>query len=157
MRESHSNHRTTATIQVLVDSQKPGKGQSMDSGGIRDDKTGRMISQYKNPRVYKESPKPTGRQIPTQEEIWQKEWKCLRHDVGLRLVDAACDKATEDIIVPLMHKGFQKICEFFVSLIEDNGSPQSQKKSDKKEQVKDVSEDHYDNEKIIRFPNKRVG
>lgn len=160
MKEEHSNHQNTEKVQVIVDAQKTEKGQSLSSGGVRDDKTGRIILQYDNPREYKAPQRPTGRRRPTQQEIQQERRRQFRYDTEMYLADTARDILINGIFKPVAYAAISKGKALLTDLLNSDTTLYMDRYSDKQDEPErdNITEDKSsEGDKIIRFPDKRVG
>ena len=172
MKEAHSNLQTTEKVQVIVDAQKPGKGQSLSSGGVRDEKTGRIVSQYDHPREYRAPQRPVvrtqtntvQRQVvsrrPTQQEIQQERRRQFRYDTEMYLADTARDILINGIFKPVAYAAISKGKALLTDLLNSDTTLYMDRYSDKQDEPErdNITEDKSsEGDKIIRFPDKRVG
>lgn len=159
MKETINNQQNTKLVKVIVDSQKPEKGQSLDSGGLRDNKTGRIISQYKNPQVYHQQPVIS--HISAQEKIQQEKRRQFQYDTELYLADIARERIVNDVLIPVAHTALSKVGTFLTNIINGNTYLYMDRYSAKHDnatiQKDTVNDKRTNDDKIIHFPEERIG
>lgn len=140
----------------IVEAPEPKKGQKVSSGGIREN--GKLATQFKNPVPYKEptmSPAVMA-QKPNAELIRREQARARRNEAGMYLLSLAWQEFGE----PLLRSGLRKLGNSIIAKIEDSYDQPVQHISSQDPIVIDVEADEietvYDDEKIIRFPNRKV-
>jgi len=140
----------------IVEAPEPKKGQKVSSGGIREN--GKLATQFKNPLPYKEptmSPAVMA-QKPNAELIRREQARARRNEAGMYLLSLAWQEFGE----PLLRSGLRKLGNSIIAKIEDSYDQPVQHISSQDPIVIDVEADEietvYDDEKIIRFPNRKV-
>ncbi len=135
----------------IVEAPEPKKGQKVSSGGIREN--GKLATQFKNPVPYKEPTLPPAvtTQKPNAELIRREQARARRNEASMYLLSLAWQEFGE----PLLRSGLRKLGNSIIDKIE---GPQHIPSQDPV--VIDVEADEietvYDDDKIIRFPNRKV-
>ena len=122
----------TKMAKYIVEAPEPKKGQEVSSGGIREN--GKLATQFKNPVPY----------------------KARRNEAGMYLLSLAWQEFGE----PLLRSGLRKLGNSIIDKIEGPYEQPTQHIPPQDPVVIDVEADEietiYDDNKIIRFPNRKV-
>ena len=151
-----TNKEETKMAKYIVEAPEPKKGQKASSGGIREN--GKLASQFKNPVLYQEPTLPPSvvTQKASTELIRKEQAKTRRNEVGMYLLGLAWQEFGE----PLLRSGFRKLGNKIIDKIEGSSTQSSPHIASPNPVVIDVEADEietvYDDDKIIRFPNKKV-
>lgn len=140
----------------IVEAPEPKKGQKVSSGGIREN--GKLATQFKNPVPYKEPTMPPAvvTQKPNTELIRKEQAKARRNEAGMYLLSLAWQEFGE----PLLRSGLRKLGNSIIDKIEGSYDQPTQHIPSHDPVVIDVEADEietvYDDDKIIRFLNRKV-
>ena len=146
----------TKMAKYIVEAPEPKKGQKVSSGGIREN--GKLASQFKNPVPYKEQTLPPN--VVTQKagsELVRKEQaRARRNEAGMYLLGLAWQEFGE----PLLRSSLRKLGNSIIDKIEGPYEQPTQHIPPQDPIVIDVEADEietvYDDDKIIRFPNRKA-
>ena len=126
----------TKMAKYIVEAPEPKKGQKVSSGGIREN--GKLASQFKNPVPYKEQA------------------RARRNEAGMYLLGLAWQEFGE----PLLRSSLRKLGNTIINKIECPSEQPAPHIVSPKPIVIDVEADEietvYDDDKIIRFPNRKA-
>ena len=126
----------TKMAKYIVEAPEPKKGQKVSSGGIREN--GKLASQFKNPVPYKEQA------------------RARRNEAGMYLLGLAWQEFGE----PLLRSSLRKLGNTIINKIECPSEQPAPHIVSPNPVVIDVEEDEietvYDDDKIIRFPNRKA-
>ena len=126
----------TKMAKYIVEAPEPKKGQKVSSGGIREN--GKLASQFKNPVPYKEQA------------------RARRNEAGMYLLGLAWQEFGE----PLLRSSLRKLGNTIINKIECPSEQPAPHIVSPNPVVIDVEADEietvYDDDKIIRFPDKKV-
>lgn len=156
---NHTNINNKEDIKMakyIVEAPEPKKGQKVSSGGIREN--GKLASQFKNPVPYKEPTQPPTvvTQKPNTELVHKEQARARRNEAGMYLLGLAWQELGE----PLLRSGLHKLGNVIISKIDGSTNQTVQHISSPKPEIIDVEADEietiYDDDKIIRFPNRKV-
>lgn len=135
-RNNTTNKEETKMAKYIVEAPEPKKGQKVSSGGIREN--GKLASQFKNPVPYKEQA------------------RARRNEAGMYLLGLAWQEFGE----PLLRSGLRKLGSTIINKIEGASELSTPHITSPDPVVIDVEADEietvYDDDKIIRFPNRKV-
>lgn len=140
----------------IVEAPEPKKGQKVSSGGIREN--GKLTTQFKNPIPYKEPSLPPAviNQKATHELVLKEQARARRNEAGMYLLGLAWQEFGE----PLFRSGLRKLENVIINKIEGPYDQPTQHIPSQNSVVIDVEADEietvYDDDKIIRFPNRKV-
>ena len=140
----------------IVEAPEPKKGQKVSSGGIREN--GKLATQFKNPVPYKEPTMPPAvmAQKPNAELIRREQARARRNEAGMYLLSLAWQEFGE----PLLRSGLRKLGNSIIDKIEGSYDQPTQHVTSQDPVIIDVEADEietvYDDDKIIRFPNRKV-
>lgn len=146
----------TKMAKYIVEAPEPKKGQKVSSGGIREN--GKLATQFKNPVPYKEPTLPPAvvTQKPNTELIRKEKSRARRNEAGMYLLSLAWQEFGE----PLLRSGLRKLGNSIIDKIEDLYDKPTQHFPSQDPVVIDVEADEiesvYNDDKIIRFPNRKV-
>ena len=137
---TRNNHTTTTEetkmAKYIVAAPEPKKGQKVSSGGIREN--GKLASQFKNPVPYKEQA------------------RARRNEAGMYLLGLAWQEFGE----PLLRSSLRKLGNTIINKIECPSEQPAPHIVSPNPVVIDVEADEietvYDDDKIIRFPNRKA-
>ena len=120
----------------IVEAPEPKKGQKVSSGGIREN--GKLASQFKNPVPYKEQA------------------RARRNEAGMYLLGLAWQEFGK----PLLRSSLRKLGNTIINKIECPSEQPAPHIVSPNPVVIDVEADEietvYDDDKIIRFPNRKA-
>ena len=126
----------TTLAKYIVEAPEPKKGQKVSSGGIREN--GKLASQFKNPVPYKEQA------------------RARRNEAGMYLLGLAWQEFGE----PLLRSSLRKLGNTIINKIECPSEQPAPHIVSPNPVVIDVEADEietvYDDDKIIRFPNRKA-
>ena len=126
----------TKMAKYIVEAPEPKKGQKVSSGGIREN--GTLASQFKNPVPYKEQA------------------RARRNEAGMYLLGLAWQEFGE----PLLRSSLRKLGNTIINKIECPSEQPAPHIVSPNPVVIDVEADEietvYDDDKIIRFPNRKA-
>ena len=126
----------TKIAKYIVEAPEPKKGQKVSSGGIREN--GKLASQFKNPVPYKEQA------------------RARRNEAGMYLLGLAWQEFGE----PLLRSSLRKLGNTIINKIECPSEQPAPHIVSPNPVVIDVEADEietvYDDDKIIRFPNRKA-
>ena len=126
----------TKMAKYIVEAPEPKKGQKVSSGGIREN--GKLASQFKNPVPYKEQA------------------RARRNEAGMYLHGLAWQEFGE----PLLRSSLRKLGNTIINKIECPSEQPAPHIVSPNPVVIDVEADEietvYDDDKIIRFPNRKA-
>lgn len=126
----------TKMAKYIVEAPEPKKGQKVSSGGIREN--GKLASQFKNPVPYKEQA------------------RARRNEAGMYLLGLAWQEFGE----PLLRSSLRKLRNTIINKIECPSEQPAPHIVSPNPVVIDVEADEietvYDDDKIIRFPNRKA-
>lgn len=126
----------TKMAKYIVEAPEPKKGQKVSSGGIRGN--GKLASQFKNPVPYKEQA------------------RARRNEAGMYLLGLAWQEFGE----PLLRSSLRKLGNTIINKIECPSEQPAPHIVSPNPVVIDVEADEietvYDDDKIIRFPNRKA-
>ena len=126
----------TKMAKYIVEAPEPKKGQKVSSGGIREN--GKLASQFKNPVPYKEQA------------------RARRNEAGMYLLGLAWQEFGE----PLLRSSLRKLGKTIINKIECPSEQPAPHIVSPNPVVIDVEADEietvYDDDKIIRFPNRKA-
>ena len=126
----------TKMAKYIVEAPEPKKGQKVSSGGIREN--GKLASQFKNPVPYKEQA------------------RARRIEAGMYLLGLAWQEFGE----PLLRSSLRKLGNTIINKIECPSEQPAPHIVSPNPVVIDVEADEietvYDDDKIIRFPNRKA-
>ena len=126
----------TKMAKYIVEAPEPKKGQKVSSGGIREN--GKLASQFKNPVPYKEQA------------------RARRNEAGMYLLGLAWQEFGE----PLLRSSLRKLGNTIINKIECPSEQPAPHIVSPNPVVIDVEayeiETVYDDDKIIRFPNRKA-
>lgn len=126
----------TKMAKYIVEAPEPKKGQKVSSGGIREN--GKLASQFKNPVPYKEQA------------------RARRNEAGMYLLGLAWQEFGE----PLLRSSLRKLGNTIINKIECPSEQPTPHIVSPNPVVIDVEADEietvYDDDKIIRFPNRKA-
>ena len=126
----------TKMAKYIVEAPEPKKGQKVSSGGIREN--GKLASQFKNPVPYKEQA------------------RARRHEAWMYLLGLAW----QDFGIPLLRSSLRKLGNTIINKIECPSEQPAPHIVSPNPVVIDVEADEietvYDDDKIIRFPNRKA-
>ena len=126
----------TKMAKYIVEAPEPKKGQKVSSGGIREN--GKLASQFKNPVPYKELA------------------RARRNEAGMYLLGLAWQEFGE----PLLRSSLRKLGNTIINKIECPSEQPAPHIVSPNPVVIDVEADEietvYDDDKIIRFPNRKA-
>ncbi len=146
----------TKMTKYIVEAPEPKKGQKVSSGGIREN--GKLATQFKNPVPYKEPTLPSTvvSQKANTEFVRKEHVKARRNEAGMYLLGLAWQELGE----PLLRSGLRKLESTIINKIEGASEPSAQHITSLDPVIIDVEADEietvYDDNKIIRFPNRKV-
>jgi hypothetical protein len=155
-RNNTTNKEETEMAKYIVEAPEPKKGQKLSSGGIREN--GKLATQFKNPVPYKEPTLPPAvvTQKPNTELIRKEQARARRNEAGMYLLSLAWQEFGE----PLLRSGLRKLGNSIIDKIEGPYDQPTQHIPSQDPVVIDVEADEietvYDDDKIIRFPNRKV-
>ena len=155
-RNNTTNKEETKMAKYIVEAPEPKKGQKVSSGGIREN--GKLATQFKNPVPYKEPTLPpvVVTQKPNTELIRKEQARARRNEAGMYLLSLAWQEFGE----PLLRSGLRKLGNSIIDKIEGSYDQPTQHIPSQDPVVIDVEADEiepvYDDDKIIRFPNRKV-
>ena len=155
-RNNTTNEEETEMAKYIVEAPEPKKGQKLSSGGIREN--GKLATQFKNPVPYKEPTLPPAvvTQKPNTELIRKEQARARRNEAGMYLLSLAWQEFGE----PLLRSGLRKLGNSIIDKIEGPYDQPTQHIPSQDPVVIDVEADEietvYDDDKIIRFPNRKV-
>ena len=155
-RNNTTNKEETKMAKYIVEAPEPKKGQKVSSGGIREN--GKLATQFKNPVPYKEPTLPPAvvTQKPNTELIRKEQARARRNEAGIYLLSLAWQEFGE----PLLRSGLRKLGNSIIDKIEGPYDQPMQHIPSQDPVVIDVEADEietvYDDDKIIRFPNRKV-
>ncbi|MBR4342797.1 MAG: hypothetical protein IKP88_08835 [Lachnospiraceae bacterium] len=155
-RNNTTNKEETKMAKYIVEAPEPKKGQKLSSGGIREN--GKLATQFKNPVPYKEPTLPPAvvTQKPNTELIRKEQARARRNETGMYLLSLAWQEFGE----PLLRSGLRKLGNSIIDKIEGPYDQPTQHIPSQDPVVIDVEADEietvYDDDKIIRFPNRKV-
>lgn len=146
----------TKMAKYIVEAPEPKKGQKVSSGGIREN--GKLASQFKNPVPYKEQTLPPN--VVTQKagsELVRKEQaRARRNEAGMYLLGLAWQEFGK----PLLRSSLRKLGNTIINKIECPSEQPAPHIVSPNPVVIDVEADEietvYDDDKIIRFPNRKA-
>lgn len=146
----------TKMAKYIVEAPEPKKGQKVSSGGIREN--GKLASQFKNPVPYKEQTLPPN--VVTQKagsELVRKEQaRARRNEAGMYLLGLAWQEFGK----PLLRSSLRKLGNTIINKIECPSKQPAPHIVSPNPVVIDVEADEietvYDDDKIIRFPNRKA-
>ena len=125
----------TKMAKYIVEAPEPKKGQKVSSGGIREN--GKLASQFKNPVPYKEQA------------------RARRNEAGMYLLGLAWQEFGE----PLLRSSLRKLGNTIINKIECPSEQPAPHIVSPNPVVIDVEADEietvYDDDKIIRIPNRK--
>lgn len=161
MAKAIRNNTTTTKEEIkmakyIVEAPEPKKGQKVSSGGIREN--GKLATQFKNPVPYKEPTMPPAvtTQKPNAELICREQARARRNEAGMYLLSLAWQEFGE----PLLRSGLRKLGNSIINKIEGPYDQPIQHIPSQDPVVIDVEADEietvYDDDKIIRFPNRKA-
>ena len=126
----------TKMAKYIVEAPEPKKGQKVSSGGIREN--GKLASQFKNPVPYKEQA------------------RARRNEAGMYLLGLAWQEFGD----PLLRSSLRKLGNTIINKIECPSEQPAPHIVSPNPVVIDVEADEietvYDDDKIIRFPNRKA-
>ena len=126
----------TKMAKYIVEAPEPKKGQKVSSGGIREN--GNLASQFKNPVPYKEQA------------------RARRNEAGMYMLGLAWQEFGE----PLLRSSLRKLGNTIINKIECPSEQPAPHIVSPNPVVIDVEADEietvYDDDKIIRFPNRKA-
>ena len=126
----------TKMAKYIVEAPEPKKGQKVSSGGIREN--GKLVSQFKNPVPYKEQA------------------RARRNEAGMYLLGLAWQEFGK----PLLRSSLRKLGNTIINKIECPSKQPAPHIVSPNPVVIDVEADEietvYDDDKIIRFPNRKA-
>ena len=126
----------TKMAKYIVEAPEPKKGQKVSSGGIREN--GKLASQFKNPVPYKEQA------------------RARRNEAGMYLLGLAWQEFGE----PLLRSSLRKLGNTIINKIECPSEQPAPHIVSPNPVVIDVEADEietvYNDDKIIRFPNRKA-
>ena len=126
----------TKMAKYIVEAPEPKKGQKVSSGGIREN--GKLASQFKNPVPYKEQA------------------RARRNEAGMYLLGLAWQEFGE----PLLRSSLRKLGNTIINKIECPSEQPAPHIVSPNPVVIGVEADEietvYDDDKIIRFPNRKA-
>lgn len=126
----------TKMAKYIVEAPEPKKGQKVSSGGIREN--GKLASQFKNPVPYKEQA------------------RARRNEAGMYLLGLAWQEFGE----PLLRSSLRKLGNTIINKIECPSEQPAPHIVSPNPVVIDIEADEietvYDDDKIIRFPNRKA-
>ena len=135
-RNNTTNKEETEMAKYIVEAPEPKKGQKVSSGGIREN--GKLASQFKNPVPYKEQA------------------RARRNEAGMYLLGLAWQEFGE----PLLRSSLRKLGNTIINKIECPSEQPAPHIVSPNPVVIDVEADEietvYDDDKIIRFPNRKA-
>lgn len=140
----------------IVEAPEPKKGQKVSSGGIREN--GKLASQFKNPVPYKEPTLPPSvvTQMSNAELEHKEQAKARRNEAGMYFLNIVWQEFGE----PLLRSGLRKLGGEIINRIESPTTQSIHHISSTEPEVIDVEADEietvYDDDKIIRFSNRKV-
>lgn len=159
-KSTRSNNTTikeeTKMAKYIVEAPEPKKGQKVSSGGIREN--GKLATQFKNPVSYKEPtlPPTVVTQKANTELVRKEQARASRNEAGMCLLSLAWQEFGE----PLLRSGLRKLGNTIINKIEGPSEQSAPHIVSSKPIVIDVEADEietvYDDDKIIRFPDKKV-
>ncbi|MBR1674753.1 MAG: hypothetical protein IJ703_07335 [Eubacterium sp.] len=155
-RNNTTNKEETKMAKYIVEAPEPKKGQKLSSGGIREN--GKLATQFKNPVPYKEPTLPPAvvTQKPNTELIRKEQARARRNEAGMYLLSLAWQEFGE----PLLRSGLRKLGNSIIDKIEGPYDQPTQHIPSHDPVVIDVEADEietvYDDDKIIRFPNRKA-
>lgn len=151
------NKEDIKMAKYIVEAPAPKKGQKVSSGGIREN--GKLASQFKNPVPYIEPTPPPAvvTQKSNTELIRKEQARARRNEAGMYLLGLAWQEFGE----PLLRSGLHKLGNVIISKIEGSSNQTVQQhRSSPEPEIIDVEADEietiYDDDNIIRFPNRKV-
>lgn len=150
-----NNKEDIKMAKYIVEASAPKKGQKVSSGGIREN--GKLASQFKNPVPYKEPTRPHAvvNRKPNTELVRKEQARVRRNETGIYLLGLAWQELGE----PILRLGLHKLGDVIISKIEGPTIQTMQHISSHDPRIIDVEADKietiYDDDKIIRFPNKK--
>lgn len=151
-----TNKEEAKMAKYIVEAPEPKKGQKVSSGGIREN--GKLATQFKNPVPYKEPtlPPTVVTQKPNTELIRKEQARARRNEAGMYLLSLAWQEFGE----PLLRSGLRKLRNSIIDKIEGPYDQPTQHIPSRNPVVIDVEADEietvYDDDKIIRFPDRKV-
>ena len=155
-RNNTTNKEETKMAKYIVEAPEPKKGQKVSSGGIREN--GKLATQFNNPVPYKEPTLPptvVNRRANT-ELVRKEQARARRNEAGMYLLSLAWQEFGE----PLLRSGLRKLGNSIIDKIEGPYEQPTQHIPSQDPVVIDVEADEietvYDDDKIIRFPNRKV-
>jgi len=155
-RNAVNNREEIKMAKYIVEAPEPKNGKKVSSGGIREN--GKLASQFKNPVPYIEPTLPPAVvvQKPNTELVLKEQAIARRNEVGMYLLDIFWQELGE----PLLRSGLHKLGSVIISKIEAPANPTAQHISLAESEIIDVEAEEietiYDDDKIIRFHNRKV-
>lgn len=155
MKKSQNETKTiieesTAMKKYIVEAPEPKEGQSLSSGGIRQ-QNGKMATQFKNPILYEEF---------NVEYTYPYGYKDLFID-ELKYAGIECAKSfLYEVGVPVLKKSFYKFGQKILKSMDSSTNPLPENPTNKIQSTKISKRDFIsatENEKVISFPTKRIG
>lgn len=150
------NQKDIKMAKYIVEAPEPKRGQKVSSGGIREN--GRLASQFKNPVPYKEPTLPPTVVVPKPniDFIRKEQARARRNEVKMYLLSLVWQEFGE----PILRSGLHKLRDPIIDRIEGT-SNQSPQHITSPETVSinveaDEIESVYNDDKIIRFPNRKI-
>lgn len=146
----------TKMAKYIVEAPEPKKGQKVSSGGIHEN--GKLATQFKNPIPYKEPtlPPTVDARKSNTELIRKEQTRARRNEAGMYLLSLAWQEFGE----PLLRSGLRKLGNSIIDKIERSYDQPAQHIPSQDPVVIDVEADEietvYDDDKIIRFPNRKA-
>ena len=140
----------------IVEAPEPKKGQKISSGGIREN--GKITAQYRNPVPYKEPSIPQTVSVPQRNSqlMIQEQKRARRNEFSNYLLGIAWQEFGE----PLVRAGLNRLADKVISCFDVPRSLPSEAIPAKDIDVIDVEAEEIstsnNDDKIIRFPNRRV-
>ena len=140
----------------IVEAPEPKKGQTISSGGIREN--GKMAAQFRNPIPYEEpvtSPMISHR-VKSNGEMQETHLQPGRNEVGMHILGLVWQECAE----PLVRSSLRKMSQTIVARIENSSTRSADKIPSKASNTIDVEFEEtgpmYDDDKIIQFPSQKV-
>ncbi len=153
-RNNTTNKEETKMTKYIVEAPKPKKGQKVSSGGIREN--GKLVTQFKNPVPYKEPtlPPTVVNQRANTELIRKEQTRARRNEAGMYLLGLVWQEFGE----PLLRSVLRKLRNTIITKIEGASELSTPHITSPDPVVIDIEADEietvYDDDKIIRFPNR---
>lgn len=156
-----TNQEEVKMRKLIVEAPELREGQTDSSGGLREN--GKISVQYKNPVPYVEPklPPTTSQRTYTRKDMLKDQAKDFAIDIGTDLISMIWYEYGGPFIQAKLHQLGQKAIAYLeapttASQIIQQQDTQSTKIIDAEYEEIPETDDLDDNDKIIRFPNRRI-